>query len=245
MKSRAKGAVHSAVHLARPGVVLPFGVTVWLYGGTDKSTHGYAQAYGRHLSALRYRTNRVLEIGVGGWTPTDHFRHVEPGGSLRVWRDYLPRSIIVGLDIEHKNVRLGSRVKFIQGDQSSSNDLARVVDALGAPPNIVVDDGSHLAGHARASFSYLFPLMPPGSLYVIEDLHTSYWDSAGGARVAPESTAVGLAKDLIDAVQVQDPTFVRRPDRGQPPEVIDVNVAELHVYPGICFIVKSARLNRE
>jgi hypothetical protein len=81
-------------------------------------------------------------------------------------------------------------------------------------------------------------------LYVVEDLHTSYWEAAGGARVAPPPTAVGLAKDLLDAVQAQDDTFAERPDRGAPPEVIDSDVAQLHVYPGIFFIVKATPRRR-
>jgi hypothetical protein len=46
--------------------------------------------------------------------------------------------------------------------------------------DIVIDDGSHHMADVRASFEHLFPKMKIGGLYLIEDLHTSFWRSAGG-----------------------------------------------------------------
>lgn len=133
---------------------------------------------------------------------------------------------------------LGGRVQFVRGDQSSPDDLAKAIPALGGEPNIVIDDGSHIAEHGRISFDFLFPRMPPGGLYVIEDLHTSYWESYGGAPNAPLSTAIGLAKDLVDAVQAQDLTYLRYQAQAAP--LVMDGVAAIHVYPGIVFVVKSS-----
>jgi hypothetical protein len=212
-------------------MLLPLGATIRAYGGTDKRLHGYTTYYARHLRGLRYKHNRILEVGVGG------YENRRPGGSLRVWRDYFPRSTVVGLDLHRKDIELGDRVRFVQGNQADAADLARTVDALGGPPNIVIDDGSHLAGHAEASFQYLFPLMPPRSLYVIEDLHTSYWEGWGGGLPAPDSTAVGLTRRLVDEVQARDEMFERKRDRARPVQELD-SVGSLHVYPGIAFIEK-------
>ena len=204
-----------------------------LYGGTDKLVHGYAPAYERHTAHFRYRRIRILEIGAGGYDS------LEIGGSLRVWRDWFPRARIVGFDIHPKKVDLGPRVGVVQGDQSNTGDLARAVEALGGAPNIVIDDGSHLADHGRISFKYLFPLMDTGGVYAIEDLHTSYWLEYGGNIPAPRSTAVGFARELIDDVQVNDETFVRRPEWGpRPAPAISDRIAEMHIYPGIFFLTK-------
>jgi hypothetical protein len=215
----------------RLGMLLPLGATIRAYGGTDKWLHGYATHYARHLHGLRHKHNRILEIGVGG------YENRWPGGSLRVWRDYFPRSTIVGLDLYPKDIELGGRVRFVQGDQAVAPDLARTVEALGGPPNIVIDDGSHLAEHAEASFRYLFPLMPSRSLYIIEDLHTSYWDDYGGGIPAPDRTAVGFTRRLVDEVQTRDEVFERKRDRDRPVQELD-SVGSLHVYPGIAFITK-------
>jgi hypothetical protein len=43
----------------------------------------------------------------------------------------------------------------------------------------------------------LFPLLQEGGVYVIEDLHTSYWDAYHGGK-GTASTGIGLLKALID-----------------------------------------------
>lgn len=231
---QVKSAIRSAAQVARSGTVLPLDLAFRLYGGTDKWLHGYCGPYRRHLGSRRMQRNRILEIGVGG-----HERAESGGDSLRVWRDCFPFSKIVGLDLHEKNIHLGSRVTIVQGDQANEADLGRIVEVLGGPPNIVIDDGSHLVDHARISFAVLFPQMPPGSLYIVEDLQTSYSERWGGGIPAPDATAIGFSKDLIDAVQVQDPTFDRRPQYGPKPSHWVDDVGAIHVYPGIVFIQKT------
>ena len=77
-------------------------------------------------------------------------------------------------------------------------------------------------------------------LYVIEDLHTSYWPQFGGAVPAPDASAVGLVKQLVDEVQALDETYDRRPQWGPRPDGRDVGSNSLHVYPGIVFIEKAS-----
>lgn len=48
-----------------------------------------------------------------------------------------------------------------------------------APYDIIIDDGSHMVRHVIASFEALFPYLRRGGLYIIEDLHTSYWKRYG------------------------------------------------------------------
>ena len=234
MVAHWKARVRPVVQGLRLGGVLPLSTAVRWYGGTDKGLHRYTEPYSVHLRSFRYRQVRVLEIGVGG--DESHL----PGGSLRVWRDYLPRARVVGMDLYPKDVRLGRRVRFMQGDQGNLDDLDRLFGALGGPPDIVVDDGSHLVDHGRISFEHLFPTMPSGALYAIEDVHTSYWPKYGGGVPPSSSTAIGLCRDLIDDVQAQDQTFHQgyfanslKPGSTHP------QVGELHVYPGL-FIVKKA-----
>jgi len=154
-----------------------------------------------------------------------------------VWRDHLPRSSIVGLDISEKAVNLGPRVRFVRGDQSVPEDLDRAVAALGRPPDIVIDDGSHLAHHARASFEHLFPLMPSGSVYFIEDLHTSYWDDYGGAVPAPPESAIGFLKSLIDRIESDDRVFGWFPDLPAP-DAPSLGIERLDLQPGVAAILK-------
>jgi hypothetical protein len=234
MTPHPKTRIRSIAGLARIGALLPLDQAFRLYGGSDKWLHRYSGPYRRHLGSKRLHQNRILEIGVGGYEDREM-----GGGSLRVWRDCFPLSRIVGLDLHEKNVDLGARVTVVQGDQASANDLNHVVEVLGGPPNIVIDDGSHLVDHAIASFSILFPPMPSGSIYVVEYLQTSYSQNWGGGIPAPETTAIGLARDLVDAIQVQDPTFDRRPQDGPKPSHWAADVGAVRIYPGIFFIEKA------
>ena len=82
------------------------------------------------------------------------------------------------------------------GSQADPDFLRAVVTEMGGV-DIVLDDGSHVASHQRASYEVLFPLLEDGGLYVIEDLHTSYWpDYEGGLKRA--GTGIEFLKDLID-----------------------------------------------
>jgi hypothetical protein len=230
--TRIKQALGDLARRSRLGTIMPLGATVRSYGSTDKLAHGYVSGYAAHLRGRRWSANRILEIGVGGYESD------APGGSLRIWRDWFPRSTIVGLDIHDKNVDLGRRVRFVQGDQSRAEDLDRAVAALGGPPTIIIDDGSHRAGDAITSFLHLFPLMPAGSVYVIEDLHTSYWEDYGGGVPAPASTATGMILSLVESVQADDRIFGWRPDLPRP-AVQPHGIASMDVRPGVVFITKA------
>jgi hypothetical protein len=149
---------------------------------------------------------------------------------------------VAGIDISPKVVRLGPRVRFFQADQSSPDDLAFVVASLGGRLDVVIDDGSHVGQHQRASFESLFPVVSPGGWYVIEDLSTSYWTNYQGMIPANSTTAVGLLGALVSDTQLDDPVYVDHPDWGPRPEMLVHNdVAEVHVHPGIAFIRKAVR----
>jgi hypothetical protein len=55
---------------------------------TDKIQHNYLELYDPILSPLRDREVKLLEIGI------------HRGGSLKLWRDYFSRGLIVGIDLK-------------------------------------------------------------------------------------------------------------------------------------------------
>ena len=225
--------IRSVAIACRVGTVGFLSPTMRLYR-TDKYVHGYARYYERHLRYRRWRRLGVLEIGIGGYETE------KGGGSLRVWRDFFPRSRIVGIDIHDKHLSLGPRVVAVKGHQASRPDLER---ALGSLPHldVVIDDGSHRGDDIVATFNILFDAIRPGGIYVIEDMHTSYWEQFGGADPAPDATSVGLAKRLVDEVQALDEVYERKPQWGARPDTGAAKSAAIHVYPGIVFIEKAPR----
>lgn len=148
--------------------------------------HHYLEAYDRYLSPWRGRPARVLELGV---------LH---GGSLELWREYLgAEATIFGIDIDARCAAFsgeGGQVRI--GSQDDKRFLRKVVKEMGGV-DIVIDDGSHIASHQRASFKHLFGEVTEGGLYVVEDLHTSYWDGwEGGLR--RDGTFIESVKVMID-----------------------------------------------
>ena len=206
----------------------------WLvasYQGTDKFQHGYLTHYRRVLGPRRFRSMTIFEIGVGG------YESAEPGGSLQVWRDYFPRSKVIGIDIAEKTLAYGPRVTFARADQSSSADLDAVVADHGCP-DIVIDDGSHIGDHQIASFISLWPRLPSGGVYVIEDLSTSYEPSFGGAEPAPKESAIGLLERLLTDVQANDVYWHWPIATAQAPGARYPSVGSVLTFPGIAFIEK-------
>ena len=51
--------------------------------------------------------------------------------------------------------------------------------------------------HVHASFAFLYPRMAPDGVYMVEDLHTAYWDEYEGGLHRPGSF-IELCKNLLD-----------------------------------------------
>ncbi len=168
--------------------------------GTDKwGVHKYTPHYERHLEHLRSESFTLLELGIGGYQ-----RNFRSGASLRMWKWFFPRATIVGLDIEDKTWLTKGKIRAYLGDQTDPVVLEQIIADHGAPL-VVVDDGSHIPAHVRESFRILFPLLPDGAIYCIEDTQTSYWPAWGGERdpKAP-GTSMDLVKDLVDGLNHEE-----------------------------------------
>ncbi len=187
---------------------IPAALSIWY--DTDKGEGGYIPYYRRFFGPLRSRAATLLEIGI------------HKGASLQMWRHYLPKATIVGVDLKLPDLPLPG-IAMHAGDQSDETFLASLVSRYGGF-DIVIDDGSHIGRHINASFGVLFPAIRPGGWYVIEDLGTAYWESHEGGPVGTPGTGVDLVKSLVD-----------RTNRHSGMR----DIAELHVYSSIAFIRKA------
>ena len=119
-------------------------------GSNSSDGHCFGMVYG---FLLREPPKSMLEIGIGD------------GGSIKAWRELFPYCHITGLDINYCYLE---GVETILGSQSDPVILARLADRHF---DLIIDDGSHLSYDVRASFTALWPSIPVGGIYVIEDMH--------------------------------------------------------------------------
>jgi SAM-dependent methyltransferase len=169
---------------------------------TDKVANGYLRIYDRIFEPLIDRPVKLLELGV------------RSGGSLRLWRDYFPRGIVAGLDVEPlPSAQDEERLKVYRGQQEDTMLLSRIAAEV-APDgfDIVIDDASHIAAPTRTCFWHLFDRhLKSGGLFAIEDWGTGYWDRwpDGRAWRAGEphlAGMVGFIKELVDEQGAHDLT---------------------------------------
>ena len=103
---------------------------------------------------------------------------MQRGGSMLMFRDLFRSATIVGLDLNHVDVRDDSgRIHIYQGFQQDAEILDRIAAEV-APDgfNVIIDDGSHVGQYTEATFWHMFPKhLKPGGIYVLEDLACGYW----------------------------------------------------------------------
>ena len=122
--------------------------------------------------SLRHRALCIVEIGLlmsdGG--EAKGTRAATSAPSLAMWSKYFPNALIVGFDIDDFSAVSLPRCKTIQGDCSSRDDLARLVQETNRPIDILIDDASHASHHQQTALGFLFPHIAPGGIFVIEDM---------------------------------------------------------------------------
>lgn len=195
--------------------------------GTDKwGVHRYTPHYQRHLEHLRGEEFTLLELGVGGYD-----RSIG-GASLKMWKWFFPKAHVIGLDIEDKTALSAGRITVVQGDQTDEALLTSLMAEH--QPSVVIDDGSHVPEHVRASFGVLFPLLPDDGVYAIEDTQTSYWPEWGGqADPRARGTSMDLVKDLVDGLNFEEYVDPHEPS------YTDRWVRSVHCYHNLVVVEKG------
>ncbi len=146
----------------------------------------YLEIYDEILSPWQGCDVSFLEIGV------------YKGGSIPMWQGFFAAgSRLTFCDIDPGCAALAMPGTVVEiGDQADPAFLNRLGDSHG-PFDLIVDDGGHQMHQQITSFRHLWPRLRDRGLYIVEDVHTSYWPGFGGGFRAPGSF-VEFAKDLID-----------------------------------------------
>lgn len=150
----------------------------------------YLVEYERIFGEYRDKPVTLLEIGV------------QNGGSLEIWsRFFTNAQKLVGCDINPDCARLvyeDPRIAVVVGDANS--DAVQSIVLLHAPVfDVMLDDGSHRSSDIVKSFARYFPHLADGGVFVVEDLHCSYWAEYEGGLFDPFSS-ITFFKRLADIV---------------------------------------------
>ena len=177
--------------LSKEEIQLPLEQLYALHRGkiSDKWA-SYLNEYDRTFSEYRNKPVRLLEVGI------------QNGGSLEIWAQYfLNARKIIGCDINPKCAELeyeDRRISVIVGDITSEN-VEKAVSQQSLEFDIIIDDGSHRSGDIVKTFARYYPYLTDGGVYIVEDLHCSYWQKWEGGLFAPHSS-IAFFKQLADIV---------------------------------------------
>lgn len=202
---------------------------------TDKSPlcHCYTRIYESYFRKFKKRPIKFLEIGI--------FQ----GSSVRMWEEYFPKADLHFIDITYDQMKFEpKRAKLHLCDQSKVEDLESLIHKIGGEFDVIIDDGGHFMDQQITSFETLFPHLKSGGLYVIEDLHTSYWAKYNGnKRGRGLKNTMGYLKNLLNDVNFVG-SSIGTPNRVhpyiRPPELTDLqrDILSMTFYDSLCFIVK-------
>ena len=183
----------------------------------------YFELYERYFSRFRGTDVVILEIGV------------YQGGSLQLWKSYFGAdATIIGIDIHPSCKQFEDEQTSIYiGSQSDPFFLNRLMQSI-PRPDIILDDGGHRMHQQITSFEHLFGHLKEDGVYVIEDLHTSYWKEYDGGYKRKD-TFVEYSKGLIDQLHAYHSRSRRlRPGRFAP------DIRGLHFFDSMLVIEKGA-----
>jgi cephalosporin hydroxylase len=133
----------------------------------------------------------ILEIGV------------QNGGSLEIWKKYFPEnSRIHGIDINEKcrELKFSDNISFHLGSAADSDFMNQTFKDIEF--DIILDDGSHICREVIKTFVNMFPKLKTGGIYVVEDIHTSYYRKSYGGGFRKNNTSIEFFKKLIEALNL-------------------------------------------
>lgn len=132
-------------------------VEIGQHFGTDKVQHGYMALYDFLLAKYRDEPITLLEIGF------------QFGCSLRTWREYFKRALILGIDCFHNDLSFPTE----DGIALRIGDAYRLemVDSLSNMQfDVMIDDGPHDLASQLFFVQFYVPMLALGGIAIVEDI---------------------------------------------------------------------------
>jgi hypothetical protein len=204
-----------------------------LEANADKASnfHNYTEVYCKYFNPIKEMPIKFLEIGI--WK----------GFSVKLWENYFKNAELHFMDITLNNVIYKSdRSYYHLIDQANADALEGFIQLFGGGFDVILDDGGHTMQQQIVSFQTLFPHVNSGGIYIIEDLHTSYWPEYGGG--SHDRTTIAFLKNLIDEVNYVGNHTERANHRNLSQSVLDKlnlyqkQIESIHFYDSTAIIIK-------
>lgn len=183
----------------------------------------YFDIYHRHFNAYRGKPITVVEFGV------------YHGGSVQMWKHYFGKKArIIGIDINPQCKDLEEKqIEIYIGDQEDRAFLRKLRKEVG-PIDILIEDGGHTMKQQITTFEEMFPAVKDGGVYLVEDLHTSYWKEYGGKYKKP-GTFIEYSKHLIDQINA----YHSKDKKNHPVTSYTKQIQGMHIYDSIIVFDKA------
>ena len=146
--------------------------------GSDKGVggpHNYTPIYSALFGKLRDHQFRIFELGLG----TNHAgfaanmgRDGIPGASLRAWKEFFPKALVYGADIDRSILFEEDRIMTFYCDQLESKAIQQLWSqpALQGGMDVIIEDGMHTFEGSVSFLNGSINQLRPGGIYVIEDI---------------------------------------------------------------------------
>jgi hypothetical protein len=159
-------------------------------GYTSDKWDRYLVEYERLLRNRSSSPISLLEIGI------------QNGGSLLIWADYFPQAVhIIGCDTNELCKSLiyeNELIDIVIGD-ATLKETKDQITSITSKFDIIIDDGSHTSSDIIKTFIHFFPTLENSGVYIIEDLHCSYWKSFEGG-LFQSTSSINFFKSLVDCL---------------------------------------------
>jgi hypothetical protein len=160
--------------------------------GSDKgSYHSYYLLYAKVLEHLRWKPGLLFEIGIGSNDESvlsNMGVEGKPGASLRAWQKFLPKTKILGADIDPSTFANLHGIETFWLDQTDFNTFMEIDVEVSLDSCLIIDDGLHSLDANLNTVSFALPKIKKRGFIVIEDVSISSLDMwrIVGQLISPE-----------------------------------------------------------
>jgi len=211
--------------------------------GTDKqrNLHNYVEFYEKYFTTIKNEKLKILEIGI--YRPPVN-GPASVGASLKTWRDYFINSKIYGVDLGPFEDVNEERIQTIIANQETRfkendiNGLNDVIENFGSDYDIIIDDGGHTMLQQQLTLGFMFKFLKPKGLFIIEDLHTSYFAPFAYNKTNTQNTTLKMIEDYFKNNHIESEFML-----DEEKDYLNKNIEKVELYKGnhseIVFITKK------